>query len=258
MKYKDRFTKPRILAMVLTSIVPLTFIITGMIQCMDGLITRWAYWILYAVLPVIALGLLFLVIFSRWPVWAKTMALVFMLVSFMLTILFLSVLFPGKWILVYRNDDVLAPYEDMKSEYIYMPELTELGDTQELKYYDYVQSGVFTDEADALFCSYSKEEYDRQKSDLSERYIFQSEPWDNDSDIGDCEPFAEVDGFFFRTLSVDGEYGKEVYYPKRLIFIGTNDETCEIVYLAYYCFDLDYIDSLPRFIEDNCGWKHMR
>ena len=69
----------------------------------------------------------------------------------------------------------------------------------------------------------------------------------------DCDPTVELDGYFFRTLSIE-----EFNYPKRLMFVATNDETNEIVYLSFYDDDLDYIVSLGDFLSDDCGWKHIR
>jgi hypothetical protein len=51
---------------------------------------------------------------------------------------------------------------------------------------------------------------------------------------------------------------EEFNYPKRLMFVATNDETNEIVYLSFYDDDLDYIVSLGDFLIDDCGWKHIR
>ena len=58
-------------------------------------------------------------------------------------------------------------------------------------------------------------------------------------------------------LSVEDErYGYS--YPKKMGFVGTNDQTCEIVYLSFADDDLDYIESLSDFISNSCGFKHIR
>jgi hypothetical protein len=69
----------------------------------------------------------------------------------------------------------------------------------------------------------------------------------------ECEPVVELDGYTFRTLSLE-----DFNYPKRLMFVATNDDTKQIVYLSFYDDDLDYIVSLEEFLMDDCGWKHIR
>jgi len=90
-----------------------------------------------------------------------------------------------------------------------------------------------------------------QKALLDTTYTFQNDPMSVDEYT--CEPTAKINGYLFRALSIE-EY--ELYYPKRVILIATNDEENEIVYMVFYDDDLDYIESLPDFINNECGWKH--
>ena len=69
------------------------------------------------------------------------------------------------------------------------------------------------------------------------------------------ERTTDIDGYSFRMLSTD-EY--DMNYPKDVALIATNDETKEIVYLSFHDQDIDYIDSMDKFILDDCGWKHIR
>ena len=134
-----------------------------------------------------------------------------------------------------------------------MPSLSEVGQATHMAYYDYFsqQMGIFTCDADHLICQYDTEEYIAQKARLDEKYAFQINVM---SESGyDCEPAVELDGYHFRTLSIE-----DFMYPKRLMFVATNDETKEIIYLSFYDDDLDYIISLEEFLLDDCGWKHIR
>ncbi|MBQ8404520.1 MAG: hypothetical protein IJX55_08900, partial [Clostridia bacterium] len=114
---------------------------------------------------------------------------------------------------------------------------------------------IFTCNSYALISEYNEEEYEVQKALLNEKYIFQSEEMGAFDTV--CEHTAVVDGYFFRTLSVEGEY-KYINYPKNMFLIGTNDQTKEIVYMYFNDIDLDYISSLEDFINDDCGFEHMR
>ncbi|MBQ4120656.1 MAG: hypothetical protein IJD35_01440, partial [Clostridia bacterium] len=62
--------------------------------------------------------------------------------------------------------------------------------------------------------------------------------------------------YSFRTLDVN-EYGSEIQYPQRMVFIATNDQSNSIAYTAFYNNDLDYIESLEAFLLRDCGWKHI-
>ena len=107
-----------------------------------------------------------------------------------------------------------------------------------------------------LVCEYGEAEYLAQKAAIEEKYVFETRIDERDDyyDQYVCYPYAEIDGFLFRRLA--DEEGAEMYssYPKEVHIVGTNDETCEIVYLDFYDFDLDYIPDLTEFISKDCGW----
>ena len=42
------------------------------------------------------------------------------------------------------------------------------------------------------------------------------------------------------------------------MFVGTNDATREIVYLATDDPERDYIEALDEYILEVCGWKYIR
>ena len=68
---------------------------------------------------------------------------------------------------------------------------------------------------------------------------------------------AKIDGYIFRMLSFD-EYGDELYFPKHIIFVGYSDESNEIIYGEFNDIELDFIESLEDFIQDDCCWKYIR
>ena len=91
---------------------------------------------------------------------------------------------------------------------------------------------------------------------MEQTYVFQKEVISRYEK--QCEPTAQIAGYTFRMVSVDGEYEEELRYPNRMILIATNDETRELVYIAFYDSDLDVIHSLSGFITEYCGWEYIR
>ena len=110
--------------------------------------------------------------------------------------------------------------------------------------------------SDYLFCQYTPEEYALQKQQLDQTYRFREENITIDG--YEFQPFVEMDGYHFRVLADDGEYDPYITYPKYMVLIGCSDEAHEIVYLSFFDTDLDYITSLPDFLNGECGWKHIR
>lgn len=258
MKYRDRFSRLGIVGLILVCLLPAATFLFGIVCLILGMLPNLTFLVFFLLIPLGSVALMYLLVASGLQRSTKVeIGIVFtMLYVFVL----FGSLFVGRFQVLrrYRNDHVSRPYQKVVEEYAYMPQLSELGEPQKLEYYDYVSAGIFMWESDTLVCKYDQAEYDTQKALLSDRYVFQNQTMTYIYDSWGCEPFGEVDGYFFRALSLEGEYGKELYYPKRLILVGTNDETCEIVYIAFYDFDLDYIESLPEFIEDDCGWKYIR
>ena len=57
--------------------------------------------------------------------------------------------------------------------------------------------------------------------------------------------------------SVENIY-KYLEFPKRMVFIATNDDTKQIVYMFYEDPDIDYIsEPLDKHIKSDCGWKYI-
>lgn len=155
----------------------------------------------------------------------------------------------------FENDEIAKPYSDRHDIFQMLPSIKTLGNTQKNDYYIYsLQMMIFVDESQTLVCSYDEEEYQNQKELLEQDYVFQSEPLIANDHT--CQAEVTIDGYLFRMVAIDSS--ESFIFPKSMMFIATNDDTNEIVYLAYENLDLDYIESLERFIEYSCGWKHIR
>lgn len=125
-----------------------------------------------------------------------------------------------------------------------------------MEYYYYEGNGsIFTWTSDVLICGYSDKTYQEHLSWLEDHYVIQQEQVSAHEYI--LEPRVSVDGYDFRMLSFE-ETEYQLDYPKYMVFIATNDETQEIVWLYYEDPDIDYIRSLEEHILNDCGWKHIR
>lgn len=255
---EKRFAPSRLIPFLCASVIPLLIAIDGVKLRAEGGILSPAFFAFHLVIPLCYILLFGLLMFAVKMERSVRVTLAITL-SAWFVILFLGFTFFGEHRIIrqYGADELEEPYAAIREEYPLLPDLAEIGDPEDLTYYDYESSLlIFVDESDSLICRYSPEEYEREKAALAERYVFQTETMV----ICDhtCAPTAELDGYEFRVLSIEGVYEGEVYYPKCLYLIATNDETREIVYLNYYCVDLDYIEDLSEFIRNDCGWKHIR
>lgn len=237
------------------ALLPMLAVAFGILSLANHVVLNLSFTITFFLIPLIAVGLLAWCVFSGIKN-GKKMAL-----SIVILLLFL-VSFFFSWICASITQ--VKHYEGTEAEQkcvaemrlLQMPELSDIGQPTEVEYY-YVDSSfaIFCSETNHLICRYTPEEYEIQKARLDEEYIFQTETitlYDSS-----CEPMTEIDGYRFRMLSTEA-YKESLYYPKSVILIGYSDEAREIVYIAYYNFDLDYISSLDTFIVEDCGWKYVR
>ncbi len=250
MKLKNNITKKRILALFITNIIPLSAIIFGIDLLTDNFIVKSSYIISYFILPVLAISLSCFILFSDKRRSFKFIVLAMVLLVF--TIIFCATVLIEKHeqIRKFENEEVGLHYTETIQTA--MPSLSAISQPINIEYYNYFSSqlGIFTCEADFLICKYDEKEYLEQKELLSKKYIFQSDS----ITTYDYETTVELDGYCFRLLSID-EY--EMNYPKSIVFIGTSDIENEIVYMYFCDDDLDYIESLSDFINEDCGWKHI-
>jgi len=266
MMWKERLTLPRIIAIVLLSLVPFAMIILGLHGLFCGLFITPASLLGFFVWPCATIAGYYFLITSKKDLFDKIVVSILLLVGFVIIDLATLLWGPLKKLEHYKDASVAEAYEARGPLFEIMPDLKETGTPQKTESYRYVWSGyiLLMWETNTLICEYSEAEYEIEKARLEERYVFQTEPMQNDfppSDSPDeqfCESTAEIDDYIFRTLCVDGEYKDETRYPDQLMFVGTNDTTREIVYLATDDPERDYIESLDEYILEICGWKYIR
>lgn len=255
---KKRFTVLRIIAFLLAFLVPLPIIGISLILILGDAVLNTAFWITYILIPLGTVTLLAVSIFSNIKGWIKLLVVSATLV--LCVCLFLKFSTWGKFALLseYEDQKLVEEYELVQQEFKPLPDLSELGTTTQLEFYDYFsQQAIFFDvEVKVLICHYDTAEYQTQKAKLEETYLFQSKEFPG-GDRKTTPPTAEIDGYYFRVLDTENE-SYELYEVKRMILIATNDQTQEIVYMTFDDDDLDYISSMTDFINDDCGWKYMR
>ena len=142
----------------------------------------------------------------------------------------------------------------------------ELGTPEALEYHSYDTSGlmIFQSQSCTLLCRYADEDYEAAKAALEARYRFRTELMNTEYSFGykqvkQIEPYTRIGDDFFRVLMPrDGEREFDGAFYKFCILIVTNDVRREIGYIAFSDFDLDMAEDLAMFLNDNCGWKHIR
>ena len=141
----------------------------------------------------------------------------------------------------------------------------ELGTPETLEFYSYDKhAAIFLSQSCTLLCRYGEEEYEAAKAALVARYRFRTELMDTEYAFGDkqvkqIEPYTRIGDDFFRVLMPrDGEREFTGAFYKFCILIVTNDVRHEIGYIAFADFDLDVAEDLAVFLNDYCGWKHIR
>jgi hypothetical protein len=245
-------TLPRMIAFILATLLPLANIVLGVMMLVGGLIINGMFIITYVVLPLLAIFLLGLLLFSEKTIAAKSILSVLLLLLFVGLFLVMSMFVQYEQLRSYEKEEVAQRYARVEKDFSLMPSLSEIGEPTNVEYHDYYTSflGIFNADVNCLVCGYSDVEYAVQKEQIEKTYVFQSGEleWVNGTEI-------EMDGYKFRLLS---EEKYNLFYPKYMMCIATNDDTNEIVYLYFVDDDQDYIASLEDFINESCGWEHIR
>lgn len=258
MNFKNKISRPRIIAFVLLGIIPFGALCLGILFIMSNIIMDLGFIFSFIILPFACLTLLFISIFSNMRLLDKGLACFLLLLAFVALFLFLGIFDKREMLNSYYNEDAQLHYSETVKEFNVLPELDEMRDAQGIEFYDYFSSelGVFTCEGYTLICKYNDNEYSFEKAEMENKYVFQKDDmsaWDYT-----CSPEASLGEYHFRTLSIMGEYNDAINFPKKLVFVGTNDTTQEIIYICFYNDDIDYIEALPEFLLENCGWKYIR
>ena len=245
------FTKGRVIGFICCALLPLTAMVFGILLLVKDVLLNVGIAVVYFLIPLLVAGLLAWCIFSDRKTWKKFVLSGVILVLFLITLFFSSLIVGWTQLKRYEEDEAVQQYSNSVSESKLMPEISELGNPEKIEYYNLFSAFVnFTCETDGLICTYTQDEYAIQKARLDTTYNFQTEKIADDILLT-----VEIDGYQFRMLSID-EY--DLYYPKDIVLVGYSDDANEIVYIEFHDIDLDYITSLEEFITDVCGWKYMR
>lgn len=106
-----------------------------------------------------------------------------------------------------------------------------------------------------LLVRYDEETYRQEKERIDAQIAFETQPLALSGDGQTCEPAFPMDRFAVRTVSMCDRYWTE--YPESMAFIGTSDDTCELLYVYYDDVNLDTMSqpleaALPGMIHWDC------
>ena len=248
------FTKRRLVSFVCCALLPVIAIGAGVWLLIIGVVFNWNFAITFCFLPLIAGGFLGWRIFINCKMWKKIVLSGVSLILFLALFLWCLVFNGLTRVTRYKDAKAVRQYETVISETNLLPDLLELGDPSAIECYKVSSFAfIFSWETDHLICRYTQEEYDAQKARLDSVYEFETKNLTEDDTIS--QSMIDIDGYHFRMLSPEEH---DLYFPKNVFLIGYSDTAREIAYLEFYDGDLDYIDSLKDFINDDCGWKHIR
>ena len=257
MNETKKITTKKLLTWFASILFPMFAIAIGCFLLFADTVFNLAFAVTYVIVPVVSIALLALIIFAVKKALPKVMLTVFVLIAFVISFLFSSAIGTFEMLTHKQNTEIGERYAEVCEAFVAMPTLEEVGNCTKVEHYDYFSScfGIFTCDADTLIVHYDSTEYQEQKNLLDNKYVFQK--GEMMSYGYTCNPFAQINDYSFRVLDINEEYGLEIDYPKRLVFIATNDRDNSISYTAFYNDDLDYIESLEEFLLNDCGWKHI-
>ena len=257
METKRTYSVTSAVIFALASLIPLGWILIRTAALFNNEIFN-ATDAIFFLIPICALLLLYFRAFSNDHVFKRIASCIFVLVLFLFATVIAAIF--GKYEELHHNEgaDVSANYAQATKEFELMPSLNEVGNPQEIDYYDYFSSRflIFSVNSDTLICKYTEADYEMQKTAIDQAFVF----FEGDIPSGSehtCEASVNIDGYVFRVLS-DGEYAPVTYFPKCVVLIATNDAKHEIVYMSFYDDDLDYVQDLTDFINEECGFKHVK
>lgn len=246
----------RIILFAISSIIPLLVIVKAFINlCKHAPMTPCEI-LACCIFPLGAIALLSACNFNPLRTVWRIIADIVVLAALVFLFCFCFLIGPIDELEHYEQTEVAAQYTAVHDKIDAMPGLDEIGTPLKTDYFVF-QRGEFIFDwyAYTLVCTYDSSEYEQQKAMLDQTYVFQTEnmvAFDNT-----CTPYAEIDGFEFRVLSVENIY-KYLDFPKRMVFIATNDDTKQIVYMFYEDPDVDNIgSSLDKHIKNDCGWEYI-
>lgn len=245
-KTKSRSGTARIIRLAILGTIVYTLAITGVFFLKKDAVVNLNFKIIFVAIPLILTALFAFLFFVKLKPVAETV-----IVSVTAGVCMLFVSF----------EVFLGVFEFLDHSWTgwpIMPPVLCESDPVDTEYYNYNSyfGLIFHSESHVLIYKYDDEEYVETKAQLDEEYVFETHARKSCGEV--CEPTDELDGFYLRMLDTGKYPGSHLEYPKRLVLIGTNDETREIMYIAFYDFDIDYLTSLSHFVNVDCGWKYIR
>ena len=173
-----------------------------------------------------------------------------LIIALFFFILFIFI-FVGGWTTVETKDkkDYQASLERVLYSEEYMPNVDEVVNNDNFTFKFYMNRRLFGGCGITVTEHLSEEEYAKKKEEINNSTEFLISPFSYESSLGGYRiPQAEfeVHDFDFRVLSTSIHR-----YPSYFGMIATSDEKHEIVYFAFDCQDLDYIEDMADFVEEN-------
>ena len=127
MKMSFRFTVPRLIAMVLASLLPLAAIFLCVKLLTSDIVMSVTFVLTFILLPVVTLALLGLNIFGKRRVVGKTILSILLLIAFVCLFLFLNAFGKFEMLSHYENDQIPSHYRELQKNFPEMPTLSEVG-----------------------------------------------------------------------------------------------------------------------------------
>ena len=250
-----KYTTGRKAALAAASLLPFLAIGLGTFLICNGTLLTPAICITYFLIPTVVITLFWLLIGSGWKTWIKTLLCLIILVVYVPVMFFAMICIPYSSSDRYTGPEAMEQYTAVSEKIPVLPAPDTLGNPQNQVYQYHKSSGLFLGKSHTLLCRYSPEDYAARVESLETDWVFQSEPLYNDLDTPAIPPEFTLDGFHFRFLSLKEE-SYDLWFPKYVALIGTNDETQEIGWLYWDFTDLDYFTrDVAEFLIQDCGWK---
>lgn len=251
-------TKYQRIGLFIAGLIPAIWLLLGLYTWIPGdAVLTFSFILTYLLLPTVALILLWRTIRGKkHTAWKWILSILILCLSVFIGVTLMAV---GHFSLYdhAEGQKALDKYEEDIGHYDLMPEAADLGAPEKIEYHYFYNQWVtfFDSNCYTLICTYSPGDHASMTAQLDSRYTFHTEPLD----AGDTElpPLYTLEGYQFRFLEMDTET-YDLWYPKYMILVGTNDETHEIVWSYYDDDDLDYIPDPEDFLLDDCGWKFIR
>ena len=131
-----RVNKGKLIALFITSILPILDIVLGCRLLSRGWMLNAALAITHFIIPAIAIILLTVVIMSRKRVFFKILLTILILVCFVFSFMFAS-LFTFEKIYRYEDEQIGDAYAEVVNRFQTMPTLEELGNYSKILHYDF-------------------------------------------------------------------------------------------------------------------------